>query len=95
MSKKAKLANVLPFALDISCLFREQKLVFRTRRFVKRNRLRLDCGSVYKLLKISHKTIVSSECFFTGSDYYATRSNRIKDVYLCHCISTKIRIDAK
>lgn len=66
--------------------------MFRTRRFVKRNRLRLDCGSVYKLLEISHKTIVSPECFFTGSDYHATQSNRCLSVSLYRY---EIGIDAK
>lgn len=51
-----------------------------------------------ELSEISHKkkTIFSPECFFTGSDYCTTRSNRVKGVYLCQCIATnRKKIDAK
>jgi len=93
MSKKAKLANVLSFALDI-CL-ESRNSCFEPVDSLNAIDLGSTVTSVYKLLKISHKTIISPKCFFTGSDYYATRLNRVKNVYLCHCIATKIGIDAK
>lgn len=90
ISKMAKFANVLPVRP------RQFRVCLESRNscFEPVDSLNaIDLGSTVvrytSFWKFRIKTIVSPECFFTGSDYYATRSNRVKDVYLCHCIATK------